>query len=446
MGGDVVDGALEALGVLKKLFGLGVGLDGVLEFLAGGQRLVQGRGFQRYHPGDAVHVGVGHSHGAAHVPERGLGAHGAEADDLGHPVVAVLGCDVVQYLVAAVVLEVHVDVRHLLPFQVQEPLEDQPVLQGIDAGDAQAVEDHAGGGAAADAEQDAALAHEPDDVPDHQEVVGEAGVLDHLEFVLQAVAGLLVAGAVVAAETLLAEAGQVLVGRGAVGRVVPGQVGLPEVQGDVAALGDGHGIGHGVAHQFRVVAGEQGFHFGSGLDVVGVVLHAEPVLVVAGGAGLDPQVDVLQRGMALVDVVGVVGGDDRDSQVMVEVEQALVDAFEAVDEAVLLQLEVVVLAEYLVVPAGGLFGGFVIALCQQAGDLGGGAAGEAGQALGVGCQQLAVDAGPVIEPLGVGHRDQLHEVPVAGVVPGQQHQVVRAPLRRRLVVAALVGHVHLAGR
>ena len=59
VGGYVVDGALEALGVLEELLGLGVGLDGVLEVLAAGQRLVQGGGFQRYHPGDAVHVGIG---------------------------------------------------------------------------------------------------------------------------------------------------------------------------------------------------------------------------------------------------------------------------------------------------------------------------------------------------------------------------------------------------
>ena len=86
-------------------------------------------------------------------------------------------------------MEVHVDVGHLLALQVQEALEDQAVLQRVDVGDAQAVEHHAGGGGAADPEQYLAVADEGDDVPDHQEVVGEAGVADDVQLVFQAFAG-----------------------------------------------------------------------------------------------------------------------------------------------------------------------------------------------------------------------------------------------------------------
>ena len=70
-------------------------------------------------------------------------------------------------LVAAVVLEVQVDVRHLFSFQVEEPFKDQAVLQWIDVGDSQTIQGHAGGGAAANPVQDVAPAYEVNDVPDH---------------------------------------------------------------------------------------------------------------------------------------------------------------------------------------------------------------------------------------------------------------------------------------
>ena len=59
-------------------------------------------------------------------------------------------------------------------------------------------------------------------------------------------------------------------------------------------------------------------------------------------------------------------------------------------------------------------------------------------------QDFAVDAGAVVEALQVGQRDELHEVPVALVVAGQQDQVVWAAFRGAPVEAALVGHVGLA--
>src|SRR5699024_870298 len=84
----------------------------------------------------------------AHVPDGSPGGHGAEGDDLGHPVVAVLPADVVHDLVPAGVAEVHVNIRHAHPLGVQEPLEVQAVLHGVDVGDVEAVGDHAAGGAA----------------------------------------------------------------------------------------------------------------------------------------------------------------------------------------------------------------------------------------------------------------------------------------------------------
>ena len=106
----------------------------VLELRVNPQRVLKVAGLEGHHAGDPVHVAVGHSHCPAHVAQGSLCAEGAEGDYLGHVVAAVLFDDIVQDLVPAVVLEVQVDVRHFLAFQVEEPLEDQAVLQGVNIG------------------------------------------------------------------------------------------------------------------------------------------------------------------------------------------------------------------------------------------------------------------------------------------------------------------------
>ena len=70
--------------------------------------------------GDDVHLGVGHVQRPAHVPDGGPGGHGAEGDDLGHMVIAVLPADVVHHLTPAGVAEVHIDIGHGYPLRVQE--------------------------------------------------------------------------------------------------------------------------------------------------------------------------------------------------------------------------------------------------------------------------------------------------------------------------------------
>ena len=99
--------------------------------------------------GHGVHLGIGHVQHPAHIPDGGPGRHGAEGDDLGHMVVAVLAADIVHHLAPAGVAEVHVDIRHGHPLRVQEPLEIEAVLHGVDVRDMQAVGHHAAGGAAA---------------------------------------------------------------------------------------------------------------------------------------------------------------------------------------------------------------------------------------------------------------------------------------------------------
>ncbi len=83
-----------------------------------------------------VDICIGHGQSAANVSDGCPGAHGAKGDDLGHVVSSVLLHNVADDLIPSVVLEVHVYVRHLFAFQVQEALKDQVVFQRVYVRDA----------------------------------------------------------------------------------------------------------------------------------------------------------------------------------------------------------------------------------------------------------------------------------------------------------------------
>jgi hypothetical protein len=117
--------------------------------------------------------------GLGGIAQRGAGPVGDDIGDLGGVVPAVGVVDVPDGLLAAVGLDVDVDVRRPVPFGGQEPLEQQPPLHRVGVGDAQRITDRGVGGRAAALGQDVALAAEPDDVPYHEEVPGEPELLDH---------------------------------------------------------------------------------------------------------------------------------------------------------------------------------------------------------------------------------------------------------------------------
>ena len=64
-----------------------------------------------------------------------------------------------------------------------------------------------------------------------------------------------------------------------------------------------------------------------------------------GGVGLDADVDVLQRGMLLMNIVGIVGRHQRNVQFLAQGHQALVDNIELGHVAVTLQFQEVAFAE-----------------------------------------------------------------------------------------------------
>src|SRR5690606_40219842 len=96
------------------------------------------------------------------VADHGGGERGAFA--------AVVFVDVLDHLLAALVLEIHVDVRRFVALLGQEAFEQQAHARRVDGGDPEHVADHGVGGRTAALAQDPARAREADDVVHGEEV------------------------------------------------------------------------------------------------------------------------------------------------------------------------------------------------------------------------------------------------------------------------------------
>jgi len=370
--------------------------------------------------------------------------------------------------------------------------EQQAEADRIDVGDLEAIRhDRAGARAAARTDGDVLLARPVDEVPDDEEVVDEARARDDAHLVDDATAefggaGLARAGdllvlprlgvVVINAVTFL-EAGlhlleqvrtvrphglallgfddeiarlpggdqqavlELLVavedgvnlvgglGLHAFAEDVDGVVVLADRQLDVAHLGDGDGVLDGLGD-----LAEDAEHLGLALEVElrGGIAHA--TLVGQAGAGLDAEHRIVRDGIAGVDVVDIVGGDNAELELAGELEQVGDDALLLL-EAVVHELDDEVLAaEDLDELPTGLAGGFVVAAEEGLGDDALEAAGEADQAIGVLGELLEVGARLVVEAADVRVGDELGEVLVAFEIPGEHAHV-------EILVLATIGLV-----
>ena len=187
---DVDDAARVGI-VVAELAQLGRHLVAVGVLLVGlearVQRRVAAHDQRRHELGDLVADDVGVAEHARAVAHRGPRLDRGERDHLRDVVVAVLLRGVADHLAAVARVEVHVDVGHLLATGVEHPLEQQVVLDRVDVDDAQAVRDARTGRAPPPGpDADAARLRVAHEVPDDEEVRGEAHRLHDVELVLDA--------------------------------------------------------------------------------------------------------------------------------------------------------------------------------------------------------------------------------------------------------------------
>ena len=148
-GGDGAVGALQqrrGVGDRRGTHDRGARVDSGLDVVHA-DVLASGGG-RRQRLGDTSAHLKGESHDARGVLERLLGLDGAVDHALGDLVMAVLVGHIAQHAHAAFGIEVDVDIGQGHTLGVQEPLEDQAVLERIELGDAHRIGDHGPGGGA----------------------------------------------------------------------------------------------------------------------------------------------------------------------------------------------------------------------------------------------------------------------------------------------------------
>ena len=108
---------------------------------------------------------------------------------------------------------------------------------------------------------------------------------------------------------------------------------------------------------------------------------------------------------------------------------------------VLLEFEEVIFAKKLPIPSDLVLGCFVVPIRKENGYLGGRATRKADQALPMFLEQFLIDPRTVMETLEMGARYQLEQIPVSGVVLGNQHQVIGGTFVGGAVAATSVSDV-----
>ena len=334
-------------------------------------------------------------------------------------IVPVLIGDVLDRLLTPVILEIHVDVRHLFPFDVEEALEHQPVVQRVEFGDTQAVQRERRRSAAPHPENDVLPPREVRDVPHHQEVVGVLRLRYDIELVLEPLLrGIWSPARVAVAEPLPAQLAQVGVRVFVFRCPVTRQAQRREVELHVRHISDRLGVRHGLRQ-----VGEQFRHLLVGLQVVRRVGELEAFLVPDVGTRPYAKQHVVDVGVALLHVVQIVRRNEGDVQVLAQAQQSLVQRSEEVEVLVPLHLQVEG-REHGLVPPGQLLRSLVVAVYQSDRYLGAGATREDNQPVGVLFEEFVVNTRLVVETLQVRLGGQLHQVPVALVVLRENREMM----------------------
>ena len=174
MGRGVPVQPLEPLADIEQLRHERLGVARLLETGLAGNGLREGDGVRRivrHELAQPVDLAIGHLQHAADVAQHRARLELAEGDDMGHAVGAVALAHIGDHLVAAVLTEIDVEVRHRHALGVEEALEEQPEAHGIEVGDGERPGDErAGARAAARPDRNSPRLRPLDEIGDDEEV------------------------------------------------------------------------------------------------------------------------------------------------------------------------------------------------------------------------------------------------------------------------------------
>ncbi len=431
-----VEGALDhgiavALGLQPRLI-----LDGAAERNGIGRVL-------RHQLAELVDLAVGHLQHAADVAQHAARLQRAEGDDLRHLIAAVALLHIADHLVAALLAEVDVEVRHRHAVGIEKALEQKAEADRIEVGDGERISDQrAGARAAPGADRNALRLRPLDEIGDDQEVAGIFHALDDAELEIEPLAVFILRDAgrqPCGGEALrqplrraLAQFGRLIERAAALARREARQDRLMGVRAEGAAFGDFDGRGQ----RLRQV-GKLRDHVGAALETM---LGRE--LAAVGFTDQPAFGDADQRVVRFMVGRGreerLVGGDQRQAFGIGQVDQhRLADAFAT--GAVPLQFDIEPAVEQALQRLKARAGEMALAGRDRGVERPARAAGERDNALGFALKpgklqmrrlvRRRVEEGAGIEP---------HEAAIAGIARGQQHDA-RALMRRIGVARAMIG-------
>ena len=205
--------------------------------------------------------------------------------------------------------------------RVEEALEEEVVADWIDVRDLERIGgDGSRGRSSSRADLDAVLAREADEVPDNQEVVREAHLLDRLQLELEALLKLGRDSSVALLQAFFAELDEEVEGVAVVRRRELREPDLAQLQLDVQALRDLEARAEGL----RIVREVLG-HLGRGLEIELIGVELPVVRVLQRVPGLDAEKRLVGPRVLVAEVVDVAGCDERKAGLSRELGEGRVD-------------------------------------------------------------------------------------------------------------------------
>ena len=235
-----------------------------------------------------------------------FGLQSTVGPDLRNVPLTVLLLGVVDDHLPPVTAEVDIDIGRLVSAGIEKAFEEQVVLQRADVTQSQQISHDCSARGTSGAARNAIAAGKLDKVPDDQEVTGVTLRFDHTQFIIQPLpVSLRQFLAITLVHAFTAQITEVLNVRATLGRSIH-RVQLALTQLHVDSIGNLLRSGDGVFQ-----SDESRVHFFGRADVQSVMLHLHAFFVVDGSASIDAEHHVLNFGISLSQIVGVVGGNQR---------------------------------------------------------------------------------------------------------------------------------------
>ncbi len=212
------------------------------------------------------------------------------------------------------------------------------------------------------------------------------------------------------------------------------QMQLPKLERHLAAFRDAHGVSQRLRHILEMQA-----HLLGRFQVQLVGIDLQPVFILHGFAGLDADQDFLRARVRPVDVMHVVGRDQRNAGFLRKRHQRAVH-LQLLGKPVVLQLQIEVSpAHDGVQPQRERPCTRHVPIEDGVWNVAGQTGGHGDEPLVARLEQRVIDARLVVKTVDKALGHQLHEIPVAGVILRQQHQMPLIGIRPRIAVEAGTG-------